>query len=94
MLFLNGIGSCIGQDPFLNYGEYCLTYKASPFNTLVIWDSGEETDEEEREKSQVKAKLNQPKEIQTCLRTQHPMKLESLLLQLQATVELSNKPKI
>ena len=48
MLFLNGIGSCIGRDSFLNYGEYCLIYNASSFNASVMWHIVKETDEQEK----------------------------------------------
>ena len=36
MLFLNGIDTYTGRDPFLDYGEYYWTYNASSYNACVF----------------------------------------------------------
>ena len=49
VLFLNGIGSYTGRDPFLDYGEYYWTYNASSSNLCVFWHSCKEADEQEKQ---------------------------------------------
>ena len=93
VLFLNGIGSYTGWDPFLDYGEYYWTYNASSCNPCVFWQSCEEADEQEKQSpAKIELKLHH-KEVRTNVVTQHPKKLNPLLEWLQTTVGLMIKKR-